>query len=64
MNSLMGGLLGWLDDRTGYKKSLEEALHENIPGGARWRYVTGSMLVFAFATQAITGIFLWMSTLR
>ena len=50
----------WLDDRTGYRKSVDEALFENIPGGSRWVYVTGSMLVFAFVTQAITGIFLWM----
>jgi ubiquinol-cytochrome c reductase cytochrome b subunit len=36
-------------------------LYERIPSGARFRYVTGSMLVFAFATQAVTGIFLWMA---
>ncbi|MDP7015582.1 MAG: cytochrome b N-terminal domain-containing protein, partial [Pirellulaceae bacterium] len=52
-------ILRWLDDRTGYQQLIHEALYENIPGGASWRYVTGSMLVFAFATQAITGIFLW-----
>lgn len=56
----MKALLNWLDQRTGYRQSLHEALYENIPGGARWRYVFGSMLVFAFITQAITGIFLWM----
>ena len=50
----------WLDDRTGYRELMHEGLYENIPGGSRWIYVTGSMLVFAFVTQAITGIFLWM----
>lgn len=50
----------WLDDRTGYREMMHEGLYENIPGGSRWIYVTGSMLVFAFVTQAITGIFLWM----
>ncbi len=54
-------LADWFDNRTGYRQQLSEALYENIPGGARWRYVTGSMLVFAFATQMITGIFLWMA---
>jgi ubiquinol-cytochrome c reductase cytochrome b subunit len=39
---------------------LGEALYENIPGGARWRYVSGSALVFAFVTQVVTGFFLWM----
>ena len=55
------GLLAWLDNRTGYQKMMHEALCENVPSGARWRYVTGSMLVFAFTVQAITGIFLWMA---
>ena len=32
-----------------------------MPGGARWRYVWGSTLVFAFAVQMITGLFLWMA---
>lgn len=51
----------WLDDRTGYRRSVHEALYENIPGGSRWIYITGSMLVCAFVTQMITGIFLWMA---
>src|SRR6516165_7775663 len=56
----MNAVLNWLDDRTGYKSLVHEALYERIPGGARWRYVWGSTLVFAFTVQAITGIFLWM----
>ena len=36
-----------------------ETLDEPVPGGARWRYVWGSTLVFAFALQVITGLFLW-----
>ncbi len=54
-------LLDWLDDRTGYRDLVHEALYERIPGGARWRYVWGSTLVFTFAVQVITGIFLWMA---
>ena len=37
----------------------DEVLLEPIPGGARWRYVWGSTLVFTFAVQVITGLFLW-----
>ena len=55
----MKALLDWLDHRTGYKLLVHEALNEPIPGGARWRYITGSMLTFAFAVQVITGFFLW-----
>ena len=57
---MIGKLFQWIEDRTGYQKLLHEGLYENIPGGSRWIYVTGSMLVFAFITQAVTGIFLWM----
>lgn len=57
----MKQLLDWLDDRTGFRDIVKDALYEKIPGGARWRYVWGSTLVFAFVTQMITGIFLWMS---
>jgi ubiquinol-cytochrome c reductase cytochrome b subunit len=49
----------WLDHRIGTRKLLHEALYERIPGGARWRYVWGSSLVFTFAVQVITGLFLW-----
>lgn len=57
----MQRLLNWLDHRTGYRHTLDEALYEHIPSGSRWRYVFGSTLVFAFATQVITGLFLWMA---
>lgn len=54
----MNALVNWIDDRTGLKKLMHEALYEHIPGGARWRYVWGSTLVYTFTIQVITGIFL------
>lgn len=57
----MKNVLAWLDQRTGYKALVHEALFENVPGGARWRYVWGSTLTFFFSVQVITGLFLWMS---
>ncbi|HEY6225892.1 MAG TPA: cytochrome b N-terminal domain-containing protein, partial [Verrucomicrobiae bacterium] len=57
----MKRIFDWLDHRTGIKKLTHEALYENVPGGARWRYVWGSTLTFALAVQFITGIFLWMA---
>lgn len=57
----MKSFLNWLDSRTGCKKILHEALYEKVPGGARWRYVWGSTLTFAFVVQIITGIFLWLA---
>ena len=60
MQTLLHRFHLWLDDRTGYHDFMREALYENIPGGARWRYVWGSTLVFTFTVQVITGLFLWM----
>jgi ubiquinol-cytochrome c reductase cytochrome b subunit len=57
----MKRLLNWLDDRTGFQALMHEALYERVPGGARWRYVWGSTLVFTFSVQLVTGLFLWMS---
>src|SRR6185369_1093597 len=58
---MLDAFLDWLDHRTGHRGLVHDALFERIPSGARFRYVTGSMLVFAFVTQAVTGIFLWMA---
>ena len=54
-------LFEFTDNRTGIQELTKEALYENIPGGSKWRYISGSMLVFAFVTQMITGTFLAMS---
>jgi ubiquinol-cytochrome c reductase cytochrome b subunit len=55
----MNTLINWLDNRTGFKGLMHEALYERVPGGARWRYVWGSTLVFTFVLQMITGFMLW-----
>ncbi len=57
----MKDLLNWLDHRTGFRALVKDALYERIPGGARWRYVWGSTLMFALLVQLITGVFLWMA---
>jgi ubiquinol-cytochrome c reductase cytochrome b/c1 subunit len=58
---MIRALRDWVNHRIGLSDIVEHALYEPIPGGARFRYITGSVLVFAFVTQAITGIFLWMA---
>ncbi|MEX2286363.1 MAG: cytochrome b N-terminal domain-containing protein [Planctomycetaceae bacterium] len=57
----MNAIANWFDERTGYRKLVNDALYESIPGGSRWRYVWGSTLVFTFTVQVVTGIFLWMA---
>jgi ubiquinol-cytochrome c reductase cytochrome b subunit len=58
---LIKQLADWLDQRTGYRDMVHEALEEPIPGGARWRYVFGSALTTVFAIQAVTGLLLMTS---
>jgi quinol-cytochrome oxidoreductase complex cytochrome b subunit/mono/diheme cytochrome c family protein len=58
---MLNQFLDWFDHRTGHRGLVHDTLFELIPSGARFRYITGSMLVFAFVTQVITGLFLWMA---
>jgi ubiquinol-cytochrome c reductase cytochrome b subunit len=55
----MSRFFDWLNHRTGYREVVHDALYEHVPGGARWRYVWGSTLVFAFFVQLVTGLVLW-----
>src|SRR6266540_2847446 len=55
LQKLYLGFYDWLDERTGVKEITREALDEPIRGGARWAYVFGSVLLFLFAIQAVTG---------
>src|SRR5277367_4868004 len=57
----MTALLNWLEHRTGLPTLWRELLYDNIPGGARWRYVWGNALVFTLFMQMVTGICLWMN---
>ncbi|MSQ94402.1 MAG: cytochrome bc complex cytochrome b subunit [Gemmataceae bacterium] len=51
-------LLNWLRHRSAVRELIGAMLLEGVPGGARWRYVWGSCLVFVFSLQLITGIML------
>src|SRR5437588_10161473 len=53
-----GPFFEWLDRRTGIDSLLHEALDEPIPGGARWAYVFGSVLLFLFISPTSRGVFL------
>ena len=58
---LFNPLADWLDQRTGYRALVHEALEEPIPGGARWRYVFGSALSTTFMIQLATGLLLMLT---
>jgi quinol-cytochrome oxidoreductase complex cytochrome b subunit/mono/diheme cytochrome c family protein len=52
---------GFWEARTGWSRLKEQLLLEPMPGGARWAAAFGSLLLFAFAVQVVTGILLSMS---
>ncbi len=51
-------LADWLDERTGIKGIWRWVADEPVPGGARLRYVFGSVLMYLFAQQVVLGILL------
>ena len=51
-------LYQWLDSRLNLKPVERTLLDEPIPGGASWIYVFGSVTLFLFLLQAVTGMFL------
>jgi menaquinol-cytochrome c reductase cytochrome b subunit len=53
-------VLGWVDSRTGGSSFLTGMLFRKVPKGTNWFYTLGSATLFAFAIQAITGVFLAM----
>ena len=48
----------FIDERIGLQKLQAKMLNEPVPGGSRWAYVFGSMLLFIFIMQAVTGVLL------
>jgi menaquinol-cytochrome c reductase cytochrome b subunit len=54
------GVVGWLDERTGASPFLRGFLFRKVPKGTNWFYTLGSATMFAFVSQAVTGVFLAM----
>src|SRR5690349_20493451 len=53
-------LVGWLDERSGASPFLRGFLYRKVPKGTNWFYTLGSASMFAFLSQAVTGVFLAM----
>lgn len=51
-------LLCWIDQRTGLQTNIRSFLLEDIPASAGWPQVFGSVALFLFLVQALTGILL------
>ena len=50
----------WVDERTSLSGGLRWAMFRHIPKGTNWFYTLGSATLFAFLSQAVTGVFLAM----
>ena len=53
-------VVGWIDERTGAGPFLRGFLYRKTPYGTNWYYTLGSATMFAFVSQAVTGVFLAM----
>jgi ubiquinol-cytochrome c reductase cytochrome b subunit len=55
---MLNRIRDWFDDRTGYRRLLAIYRARTVPGGPRWRYVTGSCLLWMLVVVAVTGLLL------
>jgi len=50
----------WVDERTSLSGGLRWMMFRKVPKGINWFYTLGSAAMFAFLSQAVTGVFLAM----
>jgi menaquinol-cytochrome c reductase cytochrome b subunit len=53
-------VIDWVDERTSLSGGGRWALFRKVPRGTNWFYTLGSATMFAFLSQAVTGVFLAM----
>src|SRR3954469_12004768 len=53
-------VIDWLDERTAPTGPARWAMVRKVPEGANWVFHVGSATMFAFLSQAMTGVFLAM----
>jgi quinol-cytochrome oxidoreductase complex cytochrome b subunit len=54
------GAVDWIDERTSLSGGLRWVMFRKVPKGTNWFYTLGSASMFAFLSQATTGVFLAM----
>jgi quinol-cytochrome oxidoreductase complex cytochrome b subunit len=50
----------WIDERTSLSQPARWIMFRKVPRGTNWFYTLGSATLFAFLSQAVTGVFLAM----
>lgn len=56
----MRSFVDWLETRTGLVGFLSDLFFHAVPGGAGWRRVWGSLVLFALFCEMVTGLGLWL----
>lgn len=51
-------VMDWLEERTGLETAVNHFLYEDIPASAGWHQVMGSVALFCFMIQILTGLLL------
>ena len=54
----MKPVFDWIEERTGIGALVHHALYEDIPQSSGWKHVLGSVALFSFLIQVVTGILL------
>ena len=54
----MNAILNWIEERTGIGSLVQHFLNEDIPASSGWKHVLGSVALFSFLIQAVTGVLL------
>jgi ubiquinol-cytochrome c reductase cytochrome b subunit len=58
MRGVISQFATWVDNRTGLQTAISHFLFEDIPASAGWPHVFGSVALFLFLVQSLTGILL------
>jgi menaquinol-cytochrome c reductase cytochrome b subunit len=53
-------VVDWIDERTSLSGTARWLMFRKVPKGTNWFYTLGSATLFAFLSQAVTGVFLAM----
>src|SRR6195256_2322780 len=53
-------VVDWVDERTSITGAARWLMFRKVPKGTNWFYTLGSATLFAFLSQAVTGVFLAM----
>ena len=53
-------VVGWIDERMSVSPLMRAQLFRKVPKGTSWFHTLGSATLFAFLSQAVTGVFLAM----